>query len=74
MRCEQDNQSFIGWRTLKNAVTEHVPVDGYQNAYIDRCRKTDNSISLIVPFMTSKSRSLDSGSRCRGRQRLWLQR
>ena len=33
MRCEQDNQSFIGWRTLKNAVTEHVPVDGYQNAY-----------------------------------------
>lgn len=33
MRCEQGNQSFRSWHMIEKVVTEHVPVDGYQNAY-----------------------------------------
>ena len=33
VKCEQGNRSFRGWHTIKKAVTEDVPVDGYQNAY-----------------------------------------
>ncbi len=33
VKCDQGNRSFRGWRTIEKAVTEKVPVDGYQNAY-----------------------------------------
>ncbi|KGT77322.1 hypothetical protein MA20_22275 [Bradyrhizobium japonicum] len=33
VKCEQDGRSFRGWRMIEQAVTEHVPVDGYQNAF-----------------------------------------
>lgn len=33
VKCEQKGRSFRSWRTIENVVTEHVPVEGYQNAY-----------------------------------------
>jgi hypothetical protein len=33
VKCEQDGRSFRSWHMIEKAVTEHVPVDSYQNAY-----------------------------------------
>ena len=33
VKCEQDGRSFRSWRMIEKAVTEHVPVDSYANAY-----------------------------------------
>lgn len=33
VKCEQRGRSFADWRTIENAVTEHVRVDGHSNAY-----------------------------------------
>ena len=33
VKCEQEGRSFRSWRTIEKAVTEHVSVDGYQNAF-----------------------------------------
>lgn len=33
VKCEQYGLNVRGWRTIEGAVTEHVPVDGYSNAY-----------------------------------------
>lgn len=33
LKCEQDGLRFRGWRTIEKAVTNHVSVDGHQNAY-----------------------------------------
>ncbi|MGY4466581.1 hypothetical protein ACVWWK_002263 [Bradyrhizobium sp. LB9.1b] len=33
VKCEIGGRRLRGWRMIEMAVTEHVPVDGYQNAY-----------------------------------------
>lgn len=33
VKCEQKGRSFSSFRMIEKAVTEHVPVDGFQNAY-----------------------------------------
>ena len=33
VKCEQQGLSFRGWRTIESVVTEHVPIDGWSNAY-----------------------------------------